>query len=218
MWAPTTLRASEISLSSTCDGPSHPRSAPGSPSRDVTDFQTPSLYQFSAVDYSRDVGIDDGVVNNPPPKLYVRPVALSPLQGETNARSVSTFVALKGRRRRSSRADLVRARGRRAYCIPYASAWKPPGVTPPPPSPPLPSHRLRMLTSTAPSCPPSPAWTRPCYNKTHILWLPFMTASSHKIPKYDWWWTGGWWRARGLGLIITDESLRTSVIWIYTVV
>ena len=56
------------------------------------------------------------------------------------------------------------------------------------------------------------------YNKTHISWLPFMTALSHKIPKYDWRGTGGGWRARWLGLVITDESLRTSVIWIYTVV
>ena len=56
------------------------------------------------------------------------------------------------------------------------------------------------------------------YNKMHILWLPFMTASSHKIPKNDWRWIRGGWRARWLGLVITDESLRTSVIWIYTVV
>ncbi len=45
-----------------------------------------------------------------------------------------------------------------------------------------------------------------------------MTSWSHKIPKYDWRWTGGGWRAGWLGLVITDESLRTSVIWIYTVV
>ena len=44
----------------------------------------PSLYLFSAVDaasavdYSRDVGIDDGVVNSPPPKLVARTCALSP--------------------------------------------------------------------------------------------------------------------------------------------
>ncbi len=45
-----------------------------------------------------------------------------------------------------------------------------------------------------------------------------MTSSSHKIPKYDWRWTGGGWRGGWLGLVITDESLRTSVIWIYTIV
>ena len=44
----------------------------------------PSLYHFSAVDaasavdYSRDVGIDDGVVNSPPPKLVARAYAPSP--------------------------------------------------------------------------------------------------------------------------------------------
>ena len=55
------------------------------------------------------------------------------------------------------------------------------------------------------------------YNKTHILWLPFMTALSHKIPKYNCRWTEGkeGWSARWLGLVITDESLRTRVIWIY---
>ena len=56
------------------------------------------------------------------------------------------------------------------------------------------------------------------YNKTHILWLPFMTALSHKIPKYDRRGTGGGWRAQWLGLVITDESLWTSIIWIYTAV
>ena len=58
----------------------------------------------------------------------------------------------------------------------------------------------------------------PHYNKMHILWLPFMTAPSHKILKYDWRWIGGGWRARWLGLVITDKSLWTSVIWIYTIV
>ena len=44
----------------------------------------PSLYQFSAVDaasavdYSRDAGIEDGVVNSPPPKLHSRTRAPSP--------------------------------------------------------------------------------------------------------------------------------------------
>ena len=44
----------------------------------------PSLYQFSAVDaasavdYARDVGIEDGVVNSPPPKLHSRTRAPSP--------------------------------------------------------------------------------------------------------------------------------------------
>lgn len=66
------------------DGSSRPLSPPASPSRDVTDFQMPSLYHFSAVDaasavdYSRDVGIDDGVVNSPPPPLVARAYAPSP--------------------------------------------------------------------------------------------------------------------------------------------
>jgi hypothetical protein len=50
----------------------------------------PSLYQFSAVDaasavdYSRDVGIEDGVVNSPPPKLHshMRAPSPSPLSKE----------------------------------------------------------------------------------------------------------------------------------------
>ena len=56
----------------------------GSPSRGVADFEISSLYQFSAVDvvsavdYSREVGIDNGVVNNPPPRLVARAYAPSP--------------------------------------------------------------------------------------------------------------------------------------------
>ena len=66
------------------DGPFITRSAPSSPSRDASNFRMPSLYQFSAVDaasavdYSRDVGIEDGVVNSPPPKLHSRARAPSP--------------------------------------------------------------------------------------------------------------------------------------------
>jgi len=67
-----------------CDGPSGTRSAPASPSRASTDFRVPSLYLFSAldaasaVDYSRGTGIEDGVVNSPPPKLHSRVLAPSP--------------------------------------------------------------------------------------------------------------------------------------------
>ena len=39
-----------------------------------------------------------------------------------------------------------------------------------------------------------------------------------KISKYDWRGAREAWRARWLDLPITDESLRTPIIWIYTVV
>ena len=57
------------------DGPLHPPSSRGSHTCGVIDLQIPSLYQFStvdatsAVDYFRDVDINDGVLNNLPPKI-----------------------------------------------------------------------------------------------------------------------------------------------------
>ena len=48
---------------------------PNSPSIGVTDVSMPSLFQFSAVDaasavdYSKDSGFEDGVVDSPPPKV-----------------------------------------------------------------------------------------------------------------------------------------------------
>ena len=80
------------------NGPSLPRSA--SPSRDATEFPMPSLYMFSAVDatsavdYSRDMGIDDGVDNNPPTKLVTRAYAPSPSPLSKEKRTLVRLVHL----------------------------------------------------------------------------------------------------------------------------
>src|SRR6202048_4673353 len=114
-----------------CDGPSRPLSPPASPSRDVTDFQMPSLYHFSAVDaasavdYSRD--INDGVVNSPPPKLVARTYAPSPSPLSKEKRTLVRMGHLS-----PSRADGVARRG--------------------------PTRRLRM---EGPLCHPSPASSVP---------------------------------------------------------
>ena len=66
------------------NNPCLPRSTLASSSRNVTDSQMPSLYQFSAidvasaVDYSHDLGINDNVVNNPPPRLVTRTYTVLP--------------------------------------------------------------------------------------------------------------------------------------------
>lgn len=59
-------------------------SSPGSPSHGVNDFQLPSLYQFLAVDaafavdYSKDVEVNNIVVDNPPAQVVNLTYALSP--------------------------------------------------------------------------------------------------------------------------------------------
>jgi hypothetical protein len=66
------------------NGPCVSPSSSGSPSRGVSEFQLPSLYQFSAVDaasavdYSKDIEVNDGVVNSPPPKARNLTYDLSP--------------------------------------------------------------------------------------------------------------------------------------------
>jgi hypothetical protein len=60
------------------------QSGPSSPSIGVTDVSMPSLIQFSAVnaafavDYSKDLGFEDGVVDYPPPKVAKFNYAPSP--------------------------------------------------------------------------------------------------------------------------------------------
>ena len=63
----------------------------------VTDVAMPSLFQFSAVDvafavdYSKDFGFEDGVVDNPPTKVaklnYAPSTSPSPLLNEKHARN-----------------------------------------------------------------------------------------------------------------------------------
>ena len=66
--------------------PTTPSASPSSPgsTRGVSDFQLPSLYQFSAldaasaVDYSKDIEVNDGVVDSPPAKVASLKYAPSP--------------------------------------------------------------------------------------------------------------------------------------------
>ena len=70
---------------------------PSSPSIGVTDVSMPSLFQFSAVDaasavdYSKDSGFEDGVVDSPPPKVaklnYAPSPSPSPLRNEKHVRN-----------------------------------------------------------------------------------------------------------------------------------
>ena len=65
-------------------GPSASPSSPGSPSRGASEFELPSLYQFSAVDaasavdYSKDAEVNLGVVDSPPARVINRTCAASP--------------------------------------------------------------------------------------------------------------------------------------------
>jgi len=71
--------------------PSASASDPGSPSRGVSDVEMPSLFQFSAVDaasavdYSKNAGLEDGVVDSPPAKLGKRNYSPSPLRNNGRA-------------------------------------------------------------------------------------------------------------------------------------
>ena len=70
---------------------------PSSPSIGVTVVSMPSLFQFSAVDaasavdYSKDSGFEDGVVDSPPPKVarlnYGPSPNPSPLRNEKHVRN-----------------------------------------------------------------------------------------------------------------------------------
>ena len=131
----------------------------------------PSLYHFSAVDaasavdYSRDVGIDDGVVNSPPPKLVARAYAPSPSPLSKEKRTLVRLghlspsrddgVARRGPTRR------LRMEGPPCHTSPAANVTPPAtstAIVGPPDAP-----------ATPPSCPPSLAWTPP---KTRCLLKP----------------------------------------------
>ena len=107
----------------------------------------PSLYQFSTVDatlivdYSRDVGIGNGVVNSPPPRLVAHTYALSPPPLSKEKRTLVRLGHLS-----PSRDDGV------ARCGPsWRLRTEAPGATPPlpasflPPQPPPWSSALRAL-------------------------------------------------------------------------
>ena len=61
-----------------------PMASPGSPSHGMNNFQLPSLYMFlavdatSTVDYSKDVEVNDIVVDNPPAQVINLTYAPSP--------------------------------------------------------------------------------------------------------------------------------------------
>ena len=73
------------------------QSGPSSLPLGVTNVAMPSLFQFSAVDvafavdYSKDFGFEDGVVDNPPTKVaklnYTPSTSPSPLLNEKHARN-----------------------------------------------------------------------------------------------------------------------------------
>ena len=142
------------------------------------DSHIPSLYQFSAadaalvVDYSRDVAIDDGVVNRLPPRVVIRVYAPLPSPLFKEKRMV-----VRLRHVSPSRGDTIARRGLSHRFRMEAPQCDPSPVNSVPPP-------ANSSTIIGPPCLASPHYsTVPQFNRLRML--PLMPHTMPIVPEID---------------------------------
>lgn len=107
------------------NGPSVSLSSPNSPSHNMNDFQSSLFYQFlamdvaSAIDYSKDLKVTDGVLENPLAKVVNLTYAMSP---SSLCKKKRALIAVETHRHLEMMKTLIKG----PTCV---STWRLPHVT-----------------------------------------------------------------------------------------
>ena len=153
----------------------------------------PSLYLFSAVDaasavdYSRDVGIDDGVVNSPPPKLVARTCALSPSPLSKGKRTLVRLAHSSPSRDDgiARRGPIRRLRMDASPCVPSPVDSAPPFKAPVGSFPPVGDSSPLLENAVDPSAPVAPVVAALVDTAPHVdvakAKVPFLNPQKHLL-------------------------------------